>query len=86
MLLHKKVTVYLMFHHYLCCINEDYTGTATWLNCSVEFWRKGKQFLYMVDGVCAVLKTTLNFTTYITVCQEKSRVEASFFHRILQQF
>jgi len=46
--------------HYL-----DHTGTATWLNCSVAFWSKEKQFLHMVDGVCAVFKNTLNFTTFM---------------------
>ena len=39
-----------------CCITQDYTGTTTWLNCSVAFWSKEKQFLHMVDCVCAVFK------------------------------
>jgi len=33
------------------------------LQCSVLV--KRKQFLHMVDGVCAVFKNTLNFTTFI---------------------
>jgi len=37
----------------------------------------------MADGVCAMFKNTLNFTTFIKVYQDKSRVEASFFHSTL---
>ena len=33
----------------------------------------------MVDGVSAMFKNMLNFTTFIKVYQEKSHVEASVF-------
>jgi len=33
----------------------------------------------MADGVYAMLKNMLNFTTFIKVYQDKSRMEASFF-------
>ena len=75
-LLHKKDTEYLMFDHYLCCINEQHRG---WIAVCRP---KGKQFLHVVDGVCAMLKNALNSTTFIKVY----RVETSFFHRILLQF
>ena len=65
-----------MFDHYLCCINEQQRG---W---TVVFRSKGKQFLHMVDGVCAMLKNALKSTTFIKVY----RVEVSFFHIILSQF
>jgi len=44
---------------------------------------KKKQFLNMAGGVCTMFKNLVNFTTFIKVYQNKSRVEVSFFHRTL---
>jgi len=62
-----------MFDYYLCCINEQQCG---WI---AVFRTKGKQFLHMVDGICAMLKNALNSTAF-------NKVEDSFFHKILLQF
>jgi len=36
-----------------------------WTAVSVAFWSKEKQFLHMVDCVCAVFKNTLKFKMFI---------------------